>query len=558
MKAVLISGILLVTGFANASQFSGSWVGQYHVNPQYGQEEISAVTLKIVETSPSKIQAIFYFHDVPVPENIENINPTAGCFSMAGSINPKTNKLTLTSTGWMGGKSFSNFVNGNTGKPAKWTESLTAAVTGNSLAGRGIRDIVNKSPTSFDFTKADDSKAQLPTRCEIGAALPTLTTPSEATIGFMNAMQSGNYDVMEIYLQKGADINCKNCSVKSMTLDTQTSPLLNAIGGAGKESVYGVLRMVKWLIEHKADVNQADAYGRTPVLNATRWTQIAFGAEFNSKGSSLGDYQLLQYLLSVGGKIGVRDMSLNNAISTLFPSASSIGLGFQSEGYIKTINQLVPAGENINQQNQYGDTPLISATRNCADAVVPTILSLGGDPSIQNALGKSALDIALQKAQSNVRYCNTVLKQLSNAKPSRVAQSSNTRVAADQQGASAYADTYAGTFNGSDTGIFEAKISQDGSIALNARSNQSQRPFTGTGKVASDGTVTIGTINTGTTFTGSIDAAGVLSGIWKNTQYNLAGSFEGKKSATNPSAARNGLDTVGDVLSVFNSILKPR
>lgn len=553
MKSVLMVGMLLVSGFANASQFSGTWTGQYHVKPKYGQEEISSVTLKISEASPSKIQAVFYFHEVPVSGSVEERNRTAGCFAMAGNINPKTNKITINSTGWLGGLSFSNVIDARTGHNAKWTESITASVTGNTLAGGGVRNVGNQSSTSFSLTKADETKAQLPSRCEVAVPLPTLTQPSEATIGFMNSMASANYDLMAIYLQKGADINCKNCFAQSPTLDTQTSPLIRAVQGG----YYGVLPMVKWLIDHGADVNQADAYGKTPVMYAAGWTQIAYGAEYTGKGASRGDYQLLQYLLSVGGKTGVRDMSLSNAMNSLLPSGSSIGLAFQSDGFIKTINHLASAGENINQQNQFGDTLLIRAARNCGDAVIPTMLNLGADPSIQNAMGKTALDIALEKAQSNILPCNAALKILSNAKPSRVVQA-NTSSTSTQQGAFAYADTYAGTFNGSDTGIFEATVSQDGSISLNARSNQTQRPFTGTGKVASDGTVTIGNVSTGTTFTGSIDASGVLSGIWKNTTYNLAGSFQGNKSAKNPGAARNGLDTIGDVLSVFNSILSPR
>lgn len=411
MKRILIACIFLASGIADASQFSGSWAGKYLVK-KGSSNDVSAVTLKITETVPSKIQAVFYFHEIPVSENIEGRNQTAGCFAMSGVINQKTQKISLNSTGWLGGKSLTGSgINFYTGKKFEWSESITASVQGNELTGTGIRNTADKSQTSFSLKKIEDGGALLPSRCEIVGAQQTITQPSPATIGFMNAMGSANYDVMAIYLQKGADINCKNCSDSSKDLESQTSPLMIATRGSG----YGIIRMVKWLIDHGADVNQADAYGRTPVMNAAHWTQIAIDAEiFGGKGASQGDDQLLQLLLSSGGKTGVRDLSLSNAVGQLFPSGFNAESASQPSGFSKTVRLLSANGEDINLRNQFGDTALIRAARNCAIAVIPNLLNLGAAPGVLNALGQSALDIALEKAQTNSPQCNASLKTLSN------------------------------------------------------------------------------------------------------------------------------------------------
>lgn len=129
--------MLLVSGNASARQFAGSWTGEYHVKPKFDKEDTYSVTLKVVEKAPSKLQATFYFHETPVSENVEGHNQTAGCFAMTGSVNPKTNKMTLNSSGWLGGKKFIR------------ADSLTASVVGNALTGKGVQSKYDKSPPTL-------------------------------------------------------------------------------------------------------------------------------------------------------------------------------------------------------------------------------------------------------------------------------------------------------------------------------------------------------------------------------------------------------------------------
>lgn len=374
----------------------------------------------------------------------------------------------------------------------------------------------------------------------------SLPPPSKASLGFYVAAANANYDMMDVYLQQGANINCLNCD-----RDYQMTALYRA--AAENSFSFGNHQLADWLIQRGADINIPANFGgqengMTLVMRAVSY-------------ASYPDYVALDYLVKHGADVKAADSMGRTALHRVnawngIDDAYDVGKRF-----IASIDLLVKNGIDVNRQDKSGMTALMNATNYCSPGAVKLLISYGANTTLKDKLGKSALDFAMDRATQSGQNspCNEVAKILSKSPQAFRATSSPTYASTNQsqQSVAVYADTYAGTFSGSDSGVFQATISQDGTAYLNGRSQQNQQTFTGEGKVSSDGTITMGNVNTGSTFTGSINSSGALTGTWKNTAYNLSGSFQGQKGTTNAAASANPLDAIGNVLGVLNSIFKP-
>ena len=107
------------------------------------------------------------------------------------------------------------------------------------------------------------------------------------------AVEGGNIQIVELLLEKGADVNAKNIVQVTPLLsgvdlnnygivkllishgadlnaqtETGTSPLHNA-------AIYGRNRILKLLVEHGANVNIRARYGKTPLDEAIKYMQTA-------------------------------------------------------------------------------------------------------------------------------------------------------------------------------------------------------------------------------------------------------------------------------------------
>jgi hypothetical protein len=131
---VVVAGLIGVAPAASLPPI-GLWQGQYHC----AQGE-TALALQITAISPTRVQALFYFHALA-----SNPAVPPGCFSMQGQYDPATRHLTLTPTRWLSQPPY--FV---------WTGlSGTVAADGAGLSG------TIQGPACTDFTLT--SNATLPT-----------------------------------------------------------------------------------------------------------------------------------------------------------------------------------------------------------------------------------------------------------------------------------------------------------------------------------------------------------------------------------------------------------
>ena len=145
----------------------------------------------------------------------------------------------------------------------------------------------------------------------------------------LEASQGGNYSKVSSLLKKGAEVNHSKC-------DSGDTALILA-------SQSGHCKVVGLLLDHKADVNQANNYGGTAL----------YLASFN--------------------------------------------------GYVEVVELLIKRGAAINQQIMDGSTPLMAAAYNGhALVVVKLFLEHHADVNLQRNDGGSALLSAIFNGQSNI------------------------------------------------------------------------------------------------------------------------------------------------------------
>jgi len=388
-----------------------------------------------------------------------------------------------------------------------------------------------------------------------------MAPPSKATEFFFKASSNANFEMMDTYLARGADINCGNCEGRGRP------PLAMALGG------YGInMDLVRYLVKHGANVNLLTQGALSPLMfaiSSSRWsTSVANSEEL---------VQAMTYLVDNGADVKLTNSDGQNALFYLVAHGYD---RYTVKTSLRLMRYLVDQGTDVNHQSVDGRTALMLAAGGCGIDSVQLLLFMKADPKLKNKMGDTALSIAEDTAagRQSGGSCNQVVAMLRDPEQYRINPLSNADVISTTQpgvlsseiqvapsggvnpaALSTYAGNYAGTFNGSDNGTFQVTIQPNGTLTLDGYSSKGDM-FTGEGKVNSDGTVTIGSASTGSTFIGSISQDGV-AGTWKNTNYNQAGSFQGKKGAQfmkiQPPPA-NPLQAFGGFLNGLNKILAPQ
>lgn len=407
------------------------------------------------------------------------------------------------------------------------------------------------SASSKPAAQAVHAKSAARTNTESVAKPAPLPVLSKASAGFCQAFhysQNPNYDMMELYLQQGADINAF-CSP-----DIRATALYESLSYLAGVNNY---QAADWLIQHGADINiPAEMDG---VRGVTLPMRVA--------GNSLGDVdqKALNYLIQHGANFHSVD-SLGRTALQLFKGWWIVGYQNVASGDISGravafIDQLIGQGIDINLQDKSGTTALMNAVvslnQSCSSKAVILLLSHGANPALKNKLGKSALDLAIDRATQagQADQCNEVVKILYN--PQQISKSfsgkpgvanNSTSTNSGQQGGSGYVGIYGGTYSGLDEGVIQADILQDGTATLHIHSNKSGGTVTHEGKVNSDGSILFGKPGTGAVFSGTISRAGVLAGTWQAPDGDK-GSFQGEKGVQVDIPATN-------LLKVFGSLFK--
>ncbi len=176
---------------------------------------------------------------------------------------------------------------------------------------------------------------------------PDITGANGAT-PLIWAAANGHTEVVELLLQKGANINA---------LDNDgRSPLINATGHTN---------VVKLLLQSGANVNVSDYYGHSPLIYAADYG-------YNT--------EVVELLLKKGANVNAID---NGGRSPLMKAVI--------RGYTEIVKLLLQSGANVNAIDNNGCFPLINAVINGDTEVVELLLKKGANVNISDNNGCSPL-----------------------------------------------------------------------------------------------------------------------------------------------------------------------
>jgi len=216
------------------------------------------------------------------------------------------------------------------------------------------------------------------------------------------AAARGDLDAVKAFIAKGVNINTREKNYDQDTALTFASNL-------------GHTEIVKYLIEKGADINLADAKGRTPLWYASGVDNIeniklllAAGADVNKspkngetaiiRAACNGQTETIKLLLAK--KANINDKTDEN-ITPLMCAAMY--------DKAETINFLVANKANINQREEWGYTALMLAAKQGKANAVKALIEAGADLNIQDhdrgyegCKGYTALMYAVEKEHNDI------------------------------------------------------------------------------------------------------------------------------------------------------------
>lgn len=237
--------------------------------------------------------------------------------------------------------------------------------------------------------------------------LQPLAPPSKASLLFYKASENKNYEMMDTYLGRGADVNCGNCN------DSGMPPLGNALTGRVD------MKLIRYLVEKGADVNLLTQGLASPLIfaiDSRHWTR--------SQDESQKMAQAVVFLVESGAKVDLVNSKGKNAMMYL-----------ASHGYdrdtVQTVMQLMrflrDKGTNVDHQNSDGYSALMLAAKGCAIKTVQMLLHLDANPKLENKIGETALTLVEDAAAESESggNCNLVVGMLRNPEQYRDSPLSN-------------------------------------------------------------------------------------------------------------------------------------
>ena len=235
---------------------------------------------------------------------------------------------------------------------------------------------------------------------ELGADVNILSQIREYTPLYYSLF-NGFLNISAFLISKGADVN-KNIGKCKKHL------IFEII-----DSGYNSLKSIKLLLDHGADINSKDPFGKTILMKAILSKRekmidllLLYNLDLNLR-DNLGntalmhsiisnsnlDNSILKKLISLGA-----DLNIPNLYGDT-PLISSLKYFHESDAAF-----LLPHTKNINHQNFDGKTALHCAVKYSSSTTVKSILSHYPDLSITTNSGHTALDIACQSSRYNYNY----------------------------------------------------------------------------------------------------------------------------------------------------------
>jgi ankyrin repeat protein len=177
----------------------------------------------------------------------------------------------------------------------------------------------------------------------------------------VSAMALRNIDFIKLLLKYGLDINEQRGPF-------QLSVLLGVVKNEDDQ-------LIRFALEHGADVNLADKYGISPYMIA----------------ASKGNLRIIKLLEERGANIHAKTTQGLNAV--MFAA---------EQGHFEVLEHLLSKGLSIDPRHSCGDTPLICAAKNGKEKTVEWLLNHRADINAEDGRGRTALDWAKKKGHQGI------------------------------------------------------------------------------------------------------------------------------------------------------------
>jgi len=199
-------------------------------------------------------------------------------------------------------------------------------------------------------------------------------------------------NVVKYLVEHGADVN--------PVTENGDTPLLVS-------SENGHLQVVEYLIENGEDVNRGNIDGATPLLTSSHEGHlpvveylIKHGADVNQMNIDgatplwmslqTGHLQVVEYLIKHGADV---NLAKNNGTPL---SVSS------QNGHLSIVQYLIQSGADVNRGNKNGDTPLLAGSENGHLQVVEYLIKYGADVNVTRNDGTTPLFMSSQNGHLQV------------------------------------------------------------------------------------------------------------------------------------------------------------
>jgi len=190
---------------------------------------------------------------------------------------------------------------------------------------------------------------------------------TKGTTPLMFAALAKDENILRKLLASGANVNASQTGGKN---EIGTTALHHAVTRKDNYTT------IKLLIEHGANVTSADETGRTALMKAAWW----------------GDVAHIRLLLGAGADLERRSNIGQTALHESISTSANVPI----------IRLLISKGANVKTADKWGKTPLMDAANWGHIEVVKLLVEAGADVERKSNEGQTALDFARSRKRTNV------------------------------------------------------------------------------------------------------------------------------------------------------------
>ncbi|TGZ53653.1 uncharacterized protein [Temnothorax longispinosus] len=187
------------------------------------------------------------------------------------------------------------------------------------------------------------------------------------------------------YAIENADLKITKLLLTNRANVKDSSELLNI--AVKKECI----EIVEALLQHVADINASDKYGRTALHFTALSESKGFFENFTNKDPDTIKGEIAKLLLSKGANV---DAQTKNGVTTLHAAIQ--------EGYEKVVEALLEYNANVNSRVKSDITPLHLSAQRGNKKISTMLLNKGANVNAKQKNGTTALHIATQKGHKKV------------------------------------------------------------------------------------------------------------------------------------------------------------